>query len=153
MECVEVFKPIKKFKGYEVSNLGNVRSLKSNKILKQANHNQGYKLVCLQSKDKQVTCRVHRLVAEAFIKKSTLEVNHKDLDKTNNRVENLEYVTRSQNQKHAYANIKNYIKAKSKLPIEKIFNLRREGLTQRAIAREMSISQTSVWKVLTGQVA
>ena len=46
---------------------------------------------------------VHRLVCKYFFGDSNLEVNHKNGDKTDNRLENLEYCTRSENQKHAFA--------------------------------------------------
>lgn len=61
---------------------------------------KGYHMVMLGAKNKRY---VHRLVAEAFCDNpnNLPQVNHKDGDKTNNRCENLEWVTRSQNQKHS----------------------------------------------------
>ena len=50
------------------------------------------------------TVKVHRIIALAFFSQSNLQVNHKDGNKTNNSVENLEYVTISENIKHAYNN-------------------------------------------------
>lgn len=83
---------------YEVSNKGEVRSLWNrysgkSPILKQHTSHKGYKLVCLCAKGNQKTFLVHRLVAEAFLPNpdSLPCVNHKDEDKTNNNVDNLEW--------------------------------------------------------------
>ena len=106
---IEIWKDIKKFEGlYQVSNLGNVRSLKRNIILKPSiasyrkTKNDGYYIVNLKSKPYYI----HRLVAEAFISNSEnkLQVNHIDGNKKNNCVDNLEWVTPSENLRHAWNN-------------------------------------------------
>lgn len=88
---MEKWLSIKDYEGlYEVSNLGRVRSLISNGlILKQSKDKNGYHVVSLKRK----SFRVHRLVAIAFIPNpNDLEqVNHKDEDKSNNTVHNLEW--------------------------------------------------------------
>ena len=108
----EIFKDIKGFEGlYQVSNLGNVRSLphlgkKINRIygghllIPQLNL-KGYPSVVLHKDNKYVkTARVHRLVAETFIPNpdNLPQVNHKDEDKTNNKVDNLEWCTNKYNE-------------------------------------------------------
>lgn len=113
----ELWKPIKNYEGlYEISNLGNVKSLdkivyctnqygtkatriRKGKQLKLAKQKNGYMSVSLNSK----TFKVHRLVAEAFISNpnSFLQVNHKDGDKTNNSVDNLEWCDSYYNMQHA----------------------------------------------------
>lgn len=89
----EIWKPIKGYEGlYEVSNLGRVKSLRRNSILKAVLHN-GYLIVSLRNNGITQQCRVHRLVAEAFILNpyNLPCVNHKDEIKTNNKVDNLEW--------------------------------------------------------------
>lgn len=94
----EIWKDIKGYEGkYLISNTGKVKSLnynntKKSKLLKQNNIN-GYNTVCLWENSKSKRCRVNRLVAEAFISNpSNLpEVNHKDENKMNNNVDNLEW--------------------------------------------------------------
>lgn len=105
----EVFVEIKGFDGYFISNFGRILG-KSGKILKTYENYKGYLKVGLVVSGKKSTVkkRVHRLVAQAFIPNpdNLPEVNHKDLNKQNNRVDNLEWVTGEENRKH-YNNIKN----------------------------------------------
>ena len=102
---MEIWKDIAGYEGlYQVSNLGRVKSLGNNKnskekILKPFFNRDGYLLVNLCKEGKSKQYRVHRLVAQAFIlnPEDKPEVNHKDEDKTNNKVENLEWVTSKEN--------------------------------------------------------
>ena len=96
---------------YEISNQGRVRKRRTGKILSQQTDNKGYKRVRLSLHDKKASGKVHRLVAIAFIPNpnNKPQVNHKDADKTNNAVSNLEWVTNGENQIHAYKNGLNYV--------------------------------------------
>lgn len=97
----EEWRPVVGFEGtHEVSNLGRVRSLLSNKVLKQGKHTQGYRTVSPCGRRHKT---VHSLVAAAFIgpRPHGLDINHIDGDKTNNAAANLEYVTRKENMQHA----------------------------------------------------
>ena len=93
---MEIWKEVQGFDGYEISNLGRVKSNKTNKILKLQNMN-GYKSVWMNYK----TPKVHRLVAMMFIPNpdNLLVVEHLDDDKTNNKVENLKWSTQQENLK------------------------------------------------------
>lgn len=85
---------------YLLSNYGRIFSLKTNKILKTPMYGNGYKIIVIDRK----TYLLHRLVAKYFIPnpENKKEVNHKDGNKTNNYVENLEWCTYSENLIHAY---------------------------------------------------
>ena len=93
---MEIWKNIKCFEQYSVSSLGNVRNNKTGRILKPRKHTGGYVRVMLCKDSKHYDCYIHRLVAQAFIPnpKNLPEVNHKDEDKSNNFVENLEWCDR-----------------------------------------------------------
>ena len=103
---MEIWKPLERLPGYEVSTHGKVRSLKSGKpkLMSVVENNKGYMLCCLFHNKKRYTAYTHRLVAEVFIPtKFTLdfmEVNHKDKNPKNNHIDNLEWVTPMENQLH-----------------------------------------------------
>ena len=96
---------------YEVSSLGRVRRVSASrgtrpgKLLRARpdNRGKGYPTVFLRISGKTMTCKVHALVAVAFIglRPRDLEVNHKDGDPRNNAASNLEYVSHADNQRHA----------------------------------------------------
>lgn len=100
----EIWKIIEYFPEYTVSNLGRIKSLKFSKerILKLKKSKKGYFEVCLCKYNKKYFKRVNIVVLETFTEKSNLECNHIDGDKSNNKLENLEWLTRSENEKHAF---------------------------------------------------
>lgn len=103
----EKWEPIKDFEDkYEISSLGRIRNKLTNKILKMTNKNGDYFRIILYNKNKKKSCYIHRLVAETFIPnpQNYHYVNHKDLNKQNNKVENLEWCTQSYNTIHAIKN-------------------------------------------------
>jgi len=115
----ENWKDIDELKGYyQISNLGTVKSLKryvnhaqygkypvEEKILKLGRDTGGYHISRLRKDNHIKTYRIHRLVASVFIPNlnNLPQVNHKDGNRVNNCVDNLEWCDASHNQKHAYA--------------------------------------------------
>lgn len=98
------FEQVKGYEGlYTVSEIGMVFSLRRGKFLRGGCFPNGYKFVCLRKDGKNKNLLIHRLVAEAFIPnpKNLPCVNHKDGNKQNNNVENLEWCTQGENLKHA----------------------------------------------------
>jgi len=101
---MEEWKDILDYEGiYQVSNYGNVKRVETQMILKPRKHTGGYLTICLWKYGKEKYYFIHRLVAQSFIENTyrKKEVNHKDGIKTNNTLTNLEWVTPSENQKHA----------------------------------------------------
>ena len=95
---------IKDYEDYSVTEDGKVFSHIKSIYKKFSKHRQGYYMVGLTKNGKEKKCLVHRLVAEAYVKNPNKYkyVNHKDGNKNNNISSNLEWVTSSENQKHAY---------------------------------------------------
>jgi hypothetical protein len=112
---MEIWKDLIGFeKLYKISSIGRVKSLgngkstnpmyKESKIIKTGISTRGYEKIKLFKDGKRYYFNVHRLVADTFLfeKEGKKEVNHKDGNKLNNSVDNLEWVSASENQKHAY---------------------------------------------------
>lgn len=167
----EIWKAIKGHEGaYEVSDYGNVRSLDRvsyrkhikrtlvGKVMAKTKHTNGYIRVTLYADKKSKDCRVHRLVASAFIPnpKNLPEVNHKDKNLDNNRASNLEWVTARDNKKHAYhtgphplktLNTKNNKKTYQKR--KRVIELYERGnMSHRKIADLLKIGKTTVGKYI-----
>ena len=118
---VEVWKDVVGYEEFfKVSNLGNVYSKRSGKILKQNLHPNGYYTIATKIGGrcgKNICFKVHRLVAKAFIQNvyDKPYVNHIDGVKTNNTIGNLEWCTAKENTHHAIANgLISYNKRKTK---------------------------------------
>lgn len=115
---IETWKNVKGYEGmYQVSNLGRVKSLsrsiydsrgytvyRKGKIKKPSFDKNGYPQIGLCKNGTVVTRKIHRLVAEAFIPnpENKPEINHKDEDKANNCVDNLEWMTEKENVNYGY---------------------------------------------------
>lgn len=110
----EIWKEIEGTNGmYQVSNLGNVKSftrIKKGGLLKPGRYSNGYLFVHFakdtDKKGERHSYLIHRLVAQAFLPnpKGLEQVNHKDENKTNNRVDNLEWCTHLYNQNYGTRN-------------------------------------------------
>lgn len=97
---------------YEVSYCGSIRKVGSEQELTQRQNSNGYLTVGLSQNSRRHSRLVHRLIASAFVDNPMRKefVNHIDFDKQNNAVSNLEWVTRSENNKHARDSYRGYFK-------------------------------------------
>lgn len=147
----EIFIPVRGYEGlYEVSNRGNVRSIyrgrNTGRLLVQSINN-GYPFVTL-SNGKSLTRTVHRLVAEAFLSNPDNKptVNHKDGNRSNNSLENLEWATRSEQQIHAFHVLGTipHSTGKRKYPVEYLQSLRNLGMSIRDISIKASVPYPTV---------
>jgi hypothetical protein len=139
---MEEWKTLERIPKYEVSNYGKIRSTKNGKIklLKVCVNNWGYELVCLSDGKKRYTSYIHRLVAEVFIPTTNkaLVVNHKDKNRKNNTVNNLEWTTVMENMWHR-DDTEKYLKTSQILEMCKsmsILQLEKLLLTGQKIVRD-----------------
>ncbi len=137
---------------YSVSDEGRIASRRNGgwKILKPWRNSEGYTFIHLTHKPPRKRARVHLLVAEAFLPDRPTphhEINHKDGDKTNNRADNLEWVTHSENVKHILR-----LRGKScgdgpplrDDDIRSIRALRYQGYTRSEVAKLFGMSPSNV---------
>jgi hypothetical protein len=148
----ELWKVINGYSKYEISNFGRIRNIKG-LILKQG-LNAGYFIInILDNNGKRKKFYIHRLVADAFldIEPNNLQVNHKDGNKENNIITNLEWVSQSENIKHAYDNnlIKRYNIEIEQYTLEGIFLKLYNSL--RDAANETNTDSASIINVCKGR--
>ena len=95
----EMFLPVDGYSNYFISNFGNVKNSKTNRIINQYNYPQGYKLISLSKNEKWKSFRVHRLVGNAFLENpdNKINIDHIDENKSNNNVKNLRWATDAEN--------------------------------------------------------
>lgn len=146
----EVWLPIKQVDGRkEVSNWGNVRNATTKQLLKFSICGGGYCRVSIWANRKNKSFRVHRLVAEHFIpnKENKREVNHKDLNKLNNRADNLEWNTRLENVTHYFKN-----GFKGKVSDDDVLFIRKniESIGCNKIAKILGINSNYVLSIANG---
>lgn len=157
-----MLKQIDGFPDYAVTDKGSVVNTRTGRFLQASRNTCGYPQVEITNDEGEPkTHRVHRLVAIAFVPNpdGRPEVNHKDGDKTNNAATNLEWVTRSQNVKHAFdtglkraKGLHGERNVNAKLTWEKVREIRsKKGLkSQQAIADEYGVAQTVISDILRG---
>lgn len=170
-EDTEEWKKHPEYENYLISNQGRVKRLSyvntnnnrrmKEKILAGSLHSDGYIYISIllgNSKYRQIS--KHRLVAQTFLDNPNNfpEINHKDGNKLNNSVENLEWVTSSDNQIHAVQNNlqpKNIYTYKGKLTKEQrdeiIFRYSTTDISKRKLAKEYNVSHTTICSIINNK--
>jgi hypothetical protein len=167
----EEWRSIPEFDGYQVSSLGRVKStdrfcgdrpgVTKGKILKPFRNKRGYLEVNLYKNSKSTAKIIHRLAAKAFISNdfNKPQVNHIDGNKLNNKISNLEWMSNSENQLHAYSlglqpsragenNIKAKITNKNVTELKVLYN---SGKTIIDISKMMNINVSIIRNIIYGR--
>lgn len=137
------------FNNYLCSEKGEIYSLLTNKIIKTCNDKNGYKQIALIKDGKKKTIKIHRLVAQTFIPnpENKPQVNHKDGNKKNNSVSNLEWCTAKENIRHAVkTGLKNDRKANNE-KLNEIKKLITEGKKNIEIEKETGIPSSTISRI------
>lgn len=171
---MEIWKDIQGFEGlYQVSNHGRVKSLKrvlirsngrnqiiNERFLSPRPSKKGYLRVALMFYQKRIDSKIHRLVAIHFLDNPShyKEVNHKNGIKSDNRVQNLEWCSRSQNVQHAFDNglkpaMKGELNGQSILTKEQVFSIRQESktFTRKELMAKYNVSKSAIAFILQGK--
>ena len=171
METMEIWKEVRGHLDYAISTLGRVRRLtkgpntRPGLILKLKRNRRGYLQVGLCRDGKLTTRLVHILVGTAFLwPRPGLETNHKNGDKIDNRLANLELVTHSENGLHAYrTGLRGPVGAAAQIgeqvhnaklsenAVREIRGLRADGLSLTAIGERFGVSPRCIGRVLSGE--
>jgi len=158
---MEVWKKIDNYPTYQISSLGNVKSLnynktKKEKILKIRLLKSGYCRVGLCKNGKAKDFYIHRLVADSFLFKKTTDtqVNHINGIKNDNRVDNLEWCTQSENMVHSYViglnkfGEENY---KSKLTNFEVLEIKKSNLPYPELSKLFNVSKSLICCIKKGK--
>lgn len=162
---MEIWKNIEN--DYRVSNLGNVESFKYGKWkpIKKIKLKSGYLYVSLCFNNKVKNKYVHRLVAQYFIKNplNKLTVNHINGNKEDNRVENLEWATQAENNKHSYdigikkpTNQLGYNNGNARLTDNQVIEIRelweKGNITKLKLASIYGVSDAHICRIINKQM-
>lgn len=162
---LEEWKDIKDYKGkYQISNLGRIKSLRrkvvqsnsyeyviKEKILKQSKNTNGYLSITLNNNGKK-RFSVHRLVGTHFLNnpENKEQINHINGVKTDNRIGNLEWVTKSENQIHAYKSGLAFVKKKfsKKDAINIRLEYKKSKTTYNKLAKKYNTSRKTIFNII-----
>lgn len=153
----EEWRVIPGFVNYEVSDQGRVRGLKSGVILRPTHNTSGYTIASLRKGGRSYRKSVHRLVLLAFIGPSDLDCNHKNGIRSDNRLDNLEYVTTQENIRHSIHVLKNRDQRGERnshnlLTEQQVGEIRQlyaqGGRTYRSLAAMYGVSDSSIYNIV-----
>ncbi len=163
----EIWRDVVGYEGlYQISNLGRVKSLLfgRERILKTRYSLEGYAVIKLTKKDKGKTYHIHKLLAQAFIPnpEHKPQVNHKDGNKMNNCLDNLEWVTNSENVKHSYKmglikskrgseNVQSKLSDEDVSYIRKNYKYRDKEFNAYKLAKRFGVSTSTIYRVVNNE--
>lgn len=170
---IEEWRDVVGYEGlYQVSNAGRVKRIEGKRVFSDGrvrHYSEAivsptkpdpYPRIMLHAGTRKRTTRVHQLVMEAFVGSppSGMEVNHKNGDKADNRLDNLEYITHPDNVKH-YNEVlgrgnqgsRHGMSKTNEDTVRKIRQLHKDGVSRHEIARLLGMGVSWVWKIASGK--
>ena len=139
---MEEWKVIPGYENYAISKNGEVKSIRFNRILKSSNSDSGYLYINLVSNKINKTHSVHKLVIENFGNPkpdANFVIDHKDGNKNNNKIENLQWVSIKENTERGYNNYDQKTK---------IIELHKAGLTPKQIKEQVTMGLPAIYQLI-----
>lgn len=154
----EIWATIPEFPKYQISNMGRVKSLgngktRKEKLMKASRQTNGYERIRIHLNGTEKSFYIHRLVAQAFIPNpyNNPVVNHKNSIRDDNRFENLEWCTYSENTQHGYE-VGNVVCKVSNLQVNEIRErYKAGGITQIQLGKEYGVHNSHISAIILNQ--
>lgn len=154
---MEIWKTVTGFENYEISNLGNLKNKITGRYKKLSVNKEGYIRTSISNKEKTISIAVHRLVAIEFVENPEDKplVNHKDSNRSNNKAENLEWVTPSENATHMVTQGNNsdkngILNPMALLTEEQVLEIREFDGPSIILAKKFNMSSNAIDRVRVG---
>lgn len=149
------WKRIPDYNNYDISDDGEVRNNKTGRLLKTSQSRGGYLKVNLYADGTHKSAKIHRLVAENFLSNQHDKpaINHINGDKTDNRAENLEWCTYSENNRHAFRSGLSYRPESSGVPKRRVMIVETREIFNSVsdCARSIGVAEPSISGCLSGR--
>ena len=148
---MEIWKPLYGFPSYNGSSEGRIMNVRTQRILKTQRNDRGYETATLRKNNQQYSVRVHKLIAQTFLGDHPgMDVRHRDLDRSNNRVDNLYWSTRKET-------VNDYFDMGLRTPARcipvSVVETGEVYSSIRACARDTGCSQSEICKQLAGKIS
>lgn len=165
VDLKEIWKPVVEYENwYSVSNLGRIKRERKSSgthkglVLKPYLDKHGYLYVMLSRFGIKKRRKIHKLVTESFMGKcpENLQVNHKDCNKVNNNINNLEYITGKENLIHAHNNGIKFGNKVRKLTKKQVLKIRKEYIPRRVtfkmLAKKFKVHKSTIHEIISNQI-
>lgn len=147
---MEIWKPLKDFPSYNGSSEGRIMNIRTRRILKTRTNDRGYIQVCLRKNNQQYTVRVARILAETFLGEHPgMVVTYKNGDRSDVRVDNLEWSTRKDIAREAFDSGRRHAPRSTAV---RVIETGKEYATVTECANDTGCCKREIFKYLSGQL-
>ena len=146
---MEIWKPLKNFPSYNGSSEGRIMNIRTRRIMKTIINEKGYERVCLRKNNERYNVSVHKVIAETFLGEHPgMDVKHKDLNRSNNCVGNLEWRSRKDIAREAFDSGRRHAPRSTAV---RVIETGKEYETVTECAKDIDCDRSEIFKYLAGQ--